>query len=266
MSVLDRELQALDDDDHGLLYALGSQGHACKEYCYALFPVHPRPLTVRQSHDSLYLLGNDGLEATPLGSSPSVPGAYAADEQAEYLVGPAEYWEFATDAEARPITPADLVDANSGFESQQFDVNETMMAPELALVLEDVPSYLDEDSVETSALPPVLEPSPYHHHDVYMSDYETVLEHSDTIATGSRPRTATSWLSATEEVPVPDSSSAIASASEVSTGLVPSFAQGRDLLLGLSESSGRRRNPYSMTSIEEDVAKNLRGHWLPQRF
>ena len=271
MSVLDRELRALDDDDQGLLYAVHTQGYASEEYSSALSAAQPDPLIVCQPRSGLYSFGNVGLEASSLGSSPSDPDLYPRDRQEEYLGAPVENWDYATDAEAGSVHPADFLDVDGEFYSQQLDVEETTMAPGLGFALEDTVLYFDEeDATDASGLPPILGPYPYDD-DVCMSDpqdfTEVALEHSDTVATDSRPHTATSWCSATDVPSVPDSSSAVASASELSTELlVPSFAQGRDLLLGLSERSGIGRNPYSMTSVEEDVAKNLRGHWLPQRL
>ncbi|KAI0721895.1 hypothetical protein C8T65DRAFT_629580 [Cerioporus squamosus] len=51
-------------------------------------------------------------------------------------------------------------------------------------------------------------------------------------------------------------------------GALPRFSQGRALLMGVADTGspcvyGGRAG---VSSIEEDVAKSLRGHWLPQRF
>ncbi|RDX53112.1 hypothetical protein OH76DRAFT_1480144 [Lentinus brumalis] len=49
---------------------------------------------------------------------------------------------------------------------------------------------------------------------------------------------------------------------------LPRFSQGRALLMGVAETGAGcgHGGRIGMSSIEEDVAKSLRGHWLPQRF
>lgn len=268
MSVLDRELRALDDDDDGLLYAVYGQEHASEEYCSVLSLAQSGSRDARpRAHSELYSIGDNGLETTPSAPSPSTPDMYTWAEQAEYLDGPAEHWGFATDAEAGSIYPAGLLDVDDGYESWHIDADEIAMTREYALASDDTPLYFAEaNAVEPLRLSPVLEALPFDD-DAYMSESQGFNEVDlDYLATDFRPHTATSWCSATEE-PTMSSASVIASASELSAELlVPSFAQGRDLLLGLSERSGIERNPYSIMSVEEDVAKSLRGHWLPQRL
>lgn len=48
-------------------------------------------------------------------------------------------------------------------------------------------------------------------------------------------------------------------------GALPRFSQGRALLMGVAETGNARDYYNGVSSIEEDVAKSLRGHWLPQR-
>ena len=49
---------------------------------------------------------------------------------------------------------------------------------------------------------------------------------------------------------------------------LPRFSEGRALLLGVGEveCSGVRGVHSGVSKVEQDVAKRLKGHWLPQRF
>lgn len=48
-------------------------------------------------------------------------------------------------------------------------------------------------------------------------------------------------------------------------GSLPRFSQGRALLMGVSEAAGHGHS-RGVSQIEEDVVRNLKSHWLPQRF
>ncbi|PCH41448.1 hypothetical protein WOLCODRAFT_143572 [Wolfiporia cocos MD-104 SS10] len=85
-----------------------------------------------------------------------------------------------------------------------------------------------------------------------------------------RPQSASSWTSDSYNYP-PAEEQRSPSPSNVSSSTIsmPQFSQGRALLLGLSDrgscvgvADGRR----TLSSAEEDVARNLRGHWLPHRL
>lgn len=256
-SVLDRELRALDDDDHGLLYAVYRQEHTSEECCSALSLTQMGPRHERsRTYSDLHSIGDNGFESTLSAPSSSIPDVYT---QAEYQYMDTEHWDFATDAEAGSIYPADLLD-DDGYDNWQIDVDGTAMA----LASDECFA----EAMETLGFSPVLEALPFDD-DAYMSESQGFDEaEQDYLASDSRLHTAASWCSEPEGpiMSSPDPS-IIARASELSAELhVPSFAQGRDLLLGLSERSSIERNPYSITSVEEDVAKNLRGHWLPQRL
>ena len=51
-------------------------------------------------------------------------------------------------------------------------------------------------------------------------------------------------------------------------GPLQRFSQGRALLMGVASEIGvdDLGTRFGVSAMEEDVARNLRGHWRPQRF
>ncbi|KAI0939435.1 hypothetical protein AcV5_000857 [Taiwanofungus camphoratus] len=110
----------------------------------------------------------------------------------------------------------------------------------------------------------------YHDHDTSHSEVGddvtpwTSYAASDGIY--SRPQTVASTYS-NDSLAV----SHVTSSQNGASGLYPQlFSQGRALLLGLSGSdalgTASTEDCDAVSSAEKDVAKNLRGHWLPQKF
>ncbi|KAH9938380.1 uncharacterized protein B0H18DRAFT_966859 [Fomitopsis serialis] len=198
LSILDRELQALDDDDRGLLYA-----------------VHSQDLSTHRGQDE---------QDSQFGALPEAHEWYDQSECVEWQEGPVDSVMAEADTEA--TWHPDFIDDELGrLDDWQEAFNAQIGLEDAAL------SYWDGEPAE--------EERP----ESYACDqelYEDEEESSDILQGPSRPQTTSSWCSATSEQAMSYSPSAIAS--EVSTELlVPQFAQG------------------------QDVARSLRGHWLPQR-
>lgn len=278
LSVLDQELQSLDDGDCGLLYTVHSQElstHCGQSEQFSVlsdsqFGVQdPR----QRSHWSAYSVSNNELcsESSALAFSQALPGAHEWYGQSECLEWQEDQLDTVmADADTETTWHADFINDELG---RLDDWQEASSTNEMVMVLgsqagpEDASSYWDGEPAESflgfaHTCGPQAEERP----ETYARDqelYEDEEGSSDMLQGPSRPQTTSSWCSATSEQAMPYSPSAIAS--EVSTeSLVPQFAQGRDLLLGLTAQSNNQ-NSYSIYNVEEDVARSLRGHWLPQR-
>ncbi|KAH9844071.1 uncharacterized protein C8Q71DRAFT_865883 [Rhodofomes roseus] len=284
MSALDQELWALDDGDYGLLYAARRQESSTQYVCEqdvqlsVLLESRVSAQDTRQLSDgSMDLFDNAGLIPELSELAFTAPEVHRWCGQQERMNWQEQYLDHATvDADSGASWHADLFDGEVQFEgwNDAVGIDETAMVLGSQIGSEDALSYVDgevaEDelcfSLSSDELPDgghcgrALRGQMTNWREFYEGGGEE--QNSDVPL---RPQTASSWCSVASEPPMSYSPSAIASEVSTVASLVPKFDQGRDLLLGLSEQSDNR-NPYSIANIEEDVARSLRGHWLPQRL
>ncbi|KZT72576.1 hypothetical protein DAEQUDRAFT_809022 [Daedalea quercina L-15889] len=278
LSALEQELQALDADDHGLMYAARGQGSSTYRGQGGQFSVLSAPGAERDN-PRLELYGPmHAADNTRLGSDPSalslyIPETYVEwDDQSRYSVQQEEHLDYVMDPGTGTRICAEFDDGEGELEEWQDEavLDEPMMVAESHISLDDALPYTDgESAADTLSCDSRLHELPTtYQREIHPTESQgSYVAEENFGAVDSIPQTASSWCSVTEDPePAMISYSPSVIASEVSTELlVPNFAQGRDLLLGLSEHGGNR-NPYSITSVEEDVARSLRGHWLPQRL
>ncbi|KAF7983850.1 hypothetical protein HWV62_18166 [Athelia sp. TMB] len=203
---------------------------SCSEYPKPLDDIH---IGDRQG------IWNEGGKGRDEGYVQGIPG------QAIHLQAP-EYW----------ITSSEIWDTYGAAYSEPPDSRySTYTCPPVR-----IGRYRDDGTGDsngpqwTSEIPEI----DYHPlEDSLNADYE--FHSSGTEPANGRPGSAYSDISTTEHSVDSD---------DVSVLEIPQFSQGRALLLGIADSD-LGRTPHSTASVARTellVAKNLKGHWLPQKL